>query len=121
MVVLEATREAKATHKKPTATWQFCYLMQQRCNRKKRVSESDNGSRRVQLAAHLLHSPDSLLAEGRRHFAGDTGLQEEYEKASRRVFQIPRGCARKHRDGYRTRTSFGALKRTEFLQASREK
>lgn len=87
-MVLEATREAKATHKNPTATQQFCYLMQQRCNRKRSVSESDNGSRRVQLAAHLLHSPDSLLAslgtdaEGRKCLAGDTGLQEEFEKAS---------------------------------------
>lgn len=66
----------------------------------------------MQLAAHLLHSPDSLLAslgtdaEGRRHLAGDTGLQEEFEKASGRVFEIPRDCARKHRDGYRTRTPF---------------
>lgn len=73
IVFLEATREAKATHKKPTATWQFCYLMQQRCNRNRGVNESDNGSRRVQLAARLLCNPDSLLAslgtdaEGRRH------------------------------------------------------
>lgn len=75
---LEATRKAKAAHSKPTATRQLWYLMQQRCNRERRANDSDNGSRRPQLAAQSPHSPNSLLpslgpdAEGRRHL-----LQEQ--------------------------------------------
>lgn len=52
-----------------------------------------------------------LLLWGQMQREGDIlqetgGLQEEFEKASGRVFEIPRDCARKHRDGYRTRTPF---------------
>lgn len=72
------------------------------------MNESGNG---VQLAARLLHSPDSKLAslemdaEGRQHLTEITSLQEEFEKASGRVLQA-QGAVQGNRTWLQTKDTF---------------